>query len=322
MDLRKLGLMISAIFLWGISLSAIASEDDYPKRPIELILNYPPGGSLDLVMRIVQPAIQQKLGVPIILTTKGGGAGALGADFVAKAKPDGYTVGVLGYMALNITPQFNKSVPYKYTDFTPIGTLSGEPMVLVSKAGAPWKTFDEMVSYATKNPGKLTFGTPGMGSAGFVVMELIKMAYGIDVAPVHFQGAGPALTAVLGGHVDMASGAFPPFTELIKTGKLNALVVTSLNRLPVFPTVPTMAEKGYPEASLVLRSGLVVSQKCSATVVKRLEKAHLEIMRDPAILSQFEKAGQIPDPLDREATWKAWEAEYNAVNKIVKKLGI
>jgi len=322
MSSRKICLILSVAVFLVIPFSVIASEEDYPKRPIEVVLNYPPGGSLDNVMRIIQPALQAKLGVPVILTTKAGGAGALGADFVAKANPDGYTIGAFSYVALTSSPQFNKSIPYKYTDFIPLGTITADPCLLVSKPEAPWRTFEELVSYAKKNPGKLNYGSPGMGGTGFSVMELIKIAYDIDIVPVHFQGAGPAKIAILGGHVNMAIGGYGAFIPLIKAGSLTGLVLTSLNRSPIFPTIPTMAEKGLPEASLMVRNGLLVPQKCSKAVVKKLEKALLELMRDPAIISQIEKAGLIPEDLDSEATWKVLEEEFKAVNKVVKKLGI
>jgi tripartite-type tricarboxylate transporter receptor subunit TctC len=310
------------IFLSLFASSPWAAEEKYPTRQIELILNFPPGGPLDTGARIIHPALQKEMGVPILLTTKGGAGGALGADYVAKAKPDGYTVLATNNGALTIAPQINAQITYKYQDFTPVCTFVADPAVITSKAKAPWKNLDELVDYAKKNPGKLNYGTPGMGTVAFFTMELFKMAYGLDIVAVHFQGTGPAKNAILGGHVDLASSGFGSLAPLIKSGDIIPLVTTASKRVVAFPDVPTMAEKGFPDATLNIWFGLLVPQECPPQVASRLGAAMSKVMRDPAIISQLEKSGLIVDYRDREATLKLLTQEYTTLTKVIQKTGI
>lgn len=324
MNLRRAWFTIFLVPLVMASFSsgAWAAEEKYPTRQIEFIINFPPGGPVDTGTRIVHPYLQTALGVPIVLTTKGGAAGALGADFVAKARPDGYTVLVSANAALTIAPNVNPQIAYKYTDFSHICTFCADPGVITSKAGAPWKNLEELVEYAKKNPGKLNYGTPGMGTVAFFAMEIFKLSYGLDIVPVHFQGTGPVKNAILGGHVDLAASGFGSLAPLIKAGNIIPLVTTAQKRLADFPDVPTMAEKGFPDASLNIWFGLFVPQKCPKIVVERLAQGMDKVMKDPNVISQIEKAGMIVDYRDSDATFKLVEQEFAAVAKVVKKMGI
>ncbi|MEM2958574.1 MAG: tripartite tricarboxylate transporter substrate binding protein [Candidatus Jordarchaeaceae archaeon] len=303
-------------------MRADAQEEKYPSRQIELIVNFPPGGPLDTSTRIIHPHLQKVLGVPLIITTKGGAAGALGADFVAKAKPDGYTVLATANSAMTIAPNVNPQITYKYTDFAPICTFSADPGVITSKAGAPWKNLEELVVYAKKNPGKLNYGSPGMGTVAFFAMEIFKLSYGLDIVPVHFQGTGPVKNAILGGHVDLASSGFGSLAPLIKDGSIIPLVTTAQKRIVDFPEVPTMAEKGFPEASLNIWCGLFVPKNCPKIVVERLGQAMDKVMKDPNVINQLNKAGMTPDYRDSRATFSLVEQEFATVKKLVEKMGI
>jgi tripartite-type tricarboxylate transporter receptor subunit TctC len=311
----SLSLSLFTFALW-------AAEETYPIRQIELILNFPPGGPLDTGARIIHSALQKEMGVPILLTTKGGAGGALGADFVAKAKADGYTVLATNNGALTIAPQVNAQITYKHQDFIPVCTFVADPAVITSKAKAPWKNLDELVDYAKKNPGKLNYGTPGMGTVAFFTMELFKMAYGLDIVAVHFQGTGPAKNAILGGHVDLASSGFGSLAPLIRSGDIVPLVTTASKRVAAFPDVPTMAEKGFPDATLNIWFGILVPQKCPSNVAPRLSEAMDKVMKDPAIISQLEKSGLIVDYRDRGATLKLLEQEYATLAKVIQKTGM
>lgn len=321
---KRFWILGGAIFLFlGLFTSLPwAAEDKYPTRQIELILNFPPGGPLDTGARIIHPALQKEMGVPMLLTTKGGAGGALGADFVAKAKPDGYTVLGTNNGALTIAPQVNAQITYKYQDFIPVCTFVADPAVITSKAKAPWKNLDELVDYAKKNPGKLNYGTPGMGTVAFFTMELFKMAYGLDIVAVHFQGTGPAKNAILGGHVDLASSGFGSLAPLIKSGDIIPLVTTASKRVADFPDVPTMAEKGFPDATLNIWFGLLVPQKCPPQVAQRLALAMEKVMKDPGVINQLEKSGLIVDYRDSETMLKLLVEEYATVAKVIQKTGM
>jgi len=319
---RTITVFIGMILLMGFSSYVGAAEEKYPTRQVELILNFPPGGPLDTGARIIHPALQAALGVPVVLTTKGGAGGALGADYVAKAKPDAYTVLATNNGALTIAPQINPQIAYKIQDFTAVCAFIADPAVITSKADAPWKSLEGLVDYAKKNPGKLNYGTPGMGTVAFFTMEVFKMAYGLDIVPVHFQGTGPAKNAILGGHVDLASSGFGSLAPLIKAGNIIPLVTTASERVAAFPDVPTMAEKGYPDATLNIWFGLLVPKKCPNNAVSKLAEAMEKVMKDPAIISQLDKAGLIVYYRDGETTAKLLEQEYVTIGKVIKKTGI
>jgi len=324
MDWKRTWLILFSIPLITAAFSAgtWAAEEKYPTRQVEVIVNFPPGGPLDTSMRIIHPPLQAALGVPVVLTTKGGAGGALGADFVAKAKPDGYTVLATANGGLTIAPNVNPEITYKYSDFAPVCTFSADPGVITCKANAPWKNLEELVDYAKKSPGKLNYGTPGMGTVAFFAMEIFKLSYGLDIVPVHFQGTGPVKNAILGGHVDLAASGFGSLAPLIKSGNIIPLVTTAQKRIADFPNVPTMAEKGFPEASLNIWFGLFVSRNCPRIVVAQLGQAMEKVMKDPKVSSQIEKAGMVADYRESEGTFRLVEQEYAAVAKVVKKMGI
>ncbi len=316
-------IMALVVFLvTAIFGTTCASEKGYPSRQIEIIINFPPGGPLDTATRIIQPSLQAAMGVPVILTNQGGAAGALGANFVSKAKPDGYTLLSSNNGAFTIAPNVNPSVTYRHTDFISICTFAADPGVITSKPDAPWKTLEELVAYAKKNPGKLNYATPGIGAVPFFSMEMFKLAHGLDIVPVHFQGTGPVKNAIMGGHVDLAACGLSAVIPLIKAGSVVPLVTTASKRLADFPAIPTLAEKGFPEACLNMWLGLLVPQKCPKEVAERLSREMEKIMKDPAIAGQLEKAGVLVDYLGGAETTRRLEEEYNLVEQLVKKTGV
>jgi tripartite-type tricarboxylate transporter receptor subunit TctC len=321
---KKIGFVLLGLaVLVGVFVNpGWTQEEKYPTRQIECIVNFPPGGPLDTSIRIIQPHLQAALGVPVVLTTKGGAAGALGTDFVAKAKPDGYTILASANAPLTIAPNVNPQITYKYTDFAHICTYTADPGVICGKAGAPWKNLEELVEYAKKNPGKLNYGTPGMGTVAYFAMEIFKLSYGLDIVPVHFQGTGPVKNAILGGHVDLSASGFGSLGPLIKAGNIIPLVTTATQRVADFPNVPTMAEKGFPDASLNIWFGLWVPIKCPKNVVEKLSQAMEKVMKDPAVQKQIEQAAMMVDYRDGKATFQLVEQEFAAVGKVVKKTGM
>ena len=253
---------------------------------------------------------------------KAGGGGALGADHVAKAKPDGYTVFASTNAPLTTVIATQPDLPYRSSDFVPIGGYIADLGVIVTRAGSPWKTLEEFADHAKKNPGKLSYGSPGLGTVSFFMVELFKASYGLDVVHVPFQGGGPAKNAIMGGHVAIASSGLNSFAPLMKSGDLLALATSAPRRVPAFPDVPTLAEKGFPEASLNIWMGLFVQAKAPREVVERLSLALEQTMKDPAVAAAVDKAGMVVDYRNPGATAKLIEAEHDAVKKVVTRLGI
>lgn len=313
---------VVAAMLAAQVVPAAAGQAEYPNREIEFIVSFPPGGPADTAARIIQPKISAILGVPVVVTNKTGGGGAVGADYAAKARPDGYTVYSSTNSVLTISPMVQKGLPYQMTDFTPIGAYAADLLVITAKAGAPWKTLEEFVDHAKKNPGKYNYGSAGFGTVSFFTMEMFKLSYGLDIAHVPFQGTGPAKNAILGGHVTLASSGFGSFAPLFKSGDLIPLVTTATKRVPAFPNVPTMAEKGFPEASLNIWLGLYVPVKTPRPVIDVLVKALAQAGKDPAVAANFEKAGMFVDYRGPEDTQKLLQTETASVRTVVEKLGI
>ena len=311
-----------ALALTPLGPGPLGAESDYPSRPIEFIIPFPPGGPADTAARIVQPKLSAALGVPIVLVNKAGGGGALGADYVAKSKPDGYTVFAATNAPMTIVTAIQPDVSYRPSDFAPIGSSMADLGVIVARAGSPWKTLEEFVDYARKNQGKLSYGSAGLGTVSFFMVELFKASYGLDITHVPFQGGGPVKNAIMGGHVTIASSGLNSFAPLIKSGDLIPLATSAPKRVSAFPDVPTLAEKGFPEASLNIWMALFVPAKTPREVVAKLAKALEKTMKEPSVVAAAEKAGMVVDYRGPTATAKLVETEHEAVKKVVARLGI
>jgi tripartite-type tricarboxylate transporter receptor subunit TctC len=313
--------------VWLAALLALggggrAWSADYPVRDVEMIVSFPAGGPADASARILSPRLSQLLGVPIAVVNKTGGGGSVGADYVAKARPDGSVIYNSTNAAFTISPVVLKDVTYKTSDFVPIGAYAADLGVVTVRSGGPAKTLDEFVEYAKKNPGKLTYGSAGLGTVSFFTMELFKQAFGVDVTHVPFQGTGPVKNAVLGGHVNVATSGFGSLAPLIRSGDLIPLVTTAPKRLADFPQVPTMAEKGFPEASLNIWMGVYVAARTPKPVVDALTRAFNQAAKDPAVLGALDKAGMQAFYHSGEETARLLAQEAATVAKVADKLGL
>ncbi len=307
------------------TLTAVAADGaraaDYPTREVELVVSFPAGGPADSGARVLAPLLSAIVKQPVVVVNKPGGGGAVGADYAAKAKPDGHTVYSSTNSVQTIAPQLKK-LPYKPSDFTPIGAFAVDLGVMTVRNTSPAKTLDEFVEYAKKNPGKLNYGSAGYGTVSFFTMEMFKMAYGLDLVHVPFQGTGPVKTAIMGGHVGIATSGFGSLSPLIRSGDLVALVTTSPTRVKDFPNVPTMAEKGFPDASLNIWLGLYVPAQTPQPVVDTLVKALAQAAKDPALAASLQKAGMQLDYRDPAATRKLLESETATVAKVIQRLNL
>jgi tripartite-type tricarboxylate transporter receptor subunit TctC len=316
-SLAALPLVVLALFAAG---PRTASGADYPVREVEMVVSFPAGGPADASARILAPKLSAALGVPIAVVNKTGGGGSVGADYVAKAKPDGSIIFNSTNSAFTISPVILKDITYKIADFTPIGAYAADLGVITVRAGGPARTLEEFVEYARTNPGKLNYGSAGLGTVSFFTMELFKQAYGLDIAHVPFQGTGPVKNAILGGHVTVASSGFGSLAPLIRAGDLIPLVTTAPKRVAAFPQVPTMAEKGFPDASLNIWMGIYVPARTPKPVVEALTRAFNQAAKDPAVLGALDKAGMQGYYHTGEETLKLLEAETAAVKKVADRL--
>ena len=302
--------------------AASPAAAEYPDRPIEMIITFPPGGPTDVAARVVQPALAKALSVPVVLINKGGSGGAVAMDSVAKAKLDGYTIAATVRSTISITPAVQANVPYRLKDFEMIGTYAASPQALVVRKDSPWKTLEELVAGVKAAPGKHSYGSAGQGTNSHLSMELLKLARGLDLAHVPFQGSGPLKNAVLGGHVPIGSVSLATMIPLIKSGDVVALVISGDKRNRDVPDVPTMAEKGVPEASLSTTMELYAPAKTPKPVIDRLAAALATAMKNPETLAALEKAGLEPYHHSPDVSRQQVERETEVVLAAAKKLGL
>lgn len=278
-------------------LLAPAAAQDYPNRPITLIVPFPPGGSTTIVARIVADKLSERLGQQIVVDNRGGAGGTVATRAVAKSSADGYTL-VLGYTGtLGIGPSLYPNVGYDpVKDFAPIGRIGSAPNTLVVHPSFPVHSVAELIAYAKANPGKVNFGSAGIGTVSHVSGEYFARLAGIKLIHIPYKGTGPAITDLLGGHIPMAFAPIPATHENAKAGQLRMLAVTSLKRSALLPDMPTIAESGLPGYEAVLRYGLVAPAGTPRPIIERLNKELNAVLADSEVKKRLATEGADPAP--------------------------
>lgn len=256
---------------------------DYPEHPIRFVVPYPPGGVTDRVARMLGEKLQASMGQSIIVDNRGGAGATLGSDFVAKAKPDGYTV----LMGVNASHSVNVSLmklPYDpITSFTPISLMVTTPNMLMVNAASSIKTFHEFIEKAKAAPGTLTYTSAGVGTVGHLGMELLSKMAGLKLVHVPASGPAQAVNDVAAGHIDCFIDTPALSLPLVKAGRLRALAVTSLERSPAVPQLPTISESGYPGFEVILWFALFAPANTPQAIVERLNEEVGKALKDPSI---------------------------------------
>jgi tripartite-type tricarboxylate transporter receptor subunit TctC len=299
-----------------------AQAQTFPSRPVTIVVPYPPGGLIDLVARALQPFLQTELGVPVLAENHGGAGGNVGAEVVARAAPDGYTL-LLANPSLAISPTLYRKLNYRpIEDFAYIGRYGSVPNVLVVNPALPIKTAQELIAYAKKNPGKLNYGSPGYGTSPQLSSELFKAMTGTFIVHIPFRGAGPATAALLGGEIEMMIDNIPPQVGNIKAGRVRALAVTSLKRVSALPDVPTMDEIGLKGYEVVSWFGLVTRAGTPREIVLRLNAALNNATRDPKLRDILESRGSTVVQGTPEDFLDFVKAETAKFAPVIKRAGV
>lgn len=298
----------------GLAKQAFAA--DYPTRPIRIIVPYAPGGGADAVARVVARKAGESLGQTIVVENKGGAGSILGTDLVAKADPDGYTL-LLGQSGpISINPAVYKSLPYDPAkDFAPITMTNSYPYVLVVNANLPAKSLQEFVALGKREPGTMNYGTTGVGAANHLVSELFCAKAGLKMTHIPYRGTALAVADLVAGQVTMVFGDPVSVLPHINAGRLRALAVTSPQRSPVAPQIPTMAESGYPDIDAVAWHGILAPAKTPPEIIRKLNVEIVKALQDPSVKSLLDnQAMQVVGDTPEEfaaflrkdaATWKA-----------------
>jgi tripartite-type tricarboxylate transporter receptor subunit TctC len=318
-SLRKLGVIVTlAASVSGITPSAFAA---YPEKLVRIIVPFAPGGGTDLIARTLGTGMSQELGQSVIVENKPGAGTIIGTDAVAKSPPDGYTL-LIATFAHAVNPGLQPKLPYA-TDkaFAPVVLVGRSPNVLVVKSDSPYKTVQDVIAAAKAKPGKLNFASQGNGTSAHLAGELFKNLTKVDLTHVPYKGAGPALTDLLGGQVDLMFGTAAAVTPFLQSGKLRALGVTTAERSPAFPNVPTIAESGVAGYAAESWYGLYAPAGTPPDVIAKLNAAAKKAVQGETFRKRAQDEGLIistgaPAELDtyvrgEEARWKKIVKENN-----------
>ena len=270
-----------------------ALAQGFPDRTIHLIVPFPPGGPNDIIARVVAQKMQDILKQTIVIDNKSGQGGVLGTDFVAKAAPDGYTIGIVSAGALAISVSMEKVAYETLKDLAPITLVAKVPEMLVVSTDVPAGNMKELIALAKAQPGKLNFASTGPGSMPHLAGELFKLTAKIDIVHVPYRGAAPVMSDLLGQHVQMVFLDLPVLLPQIKAGKIKPIAVGAPKRVPSAPDVPTTAEVGMPDLITENWYGMVAPAKTPPQVVAALNKAAVEAMKDPAVIDKLASQGAI-----------------------------
>ncbi len=301
-----------------------ASAQAWPTKPIRLVVPYTAGGSSDFVARIMAQKLTDALGQPVTVDNKPGVAGIIGTDIVAKSPPDGYTLSLVGMTTLAANPSLYKALPYDpVKDFAPISVAIVSPLVLVVNPGVPAHNVQELIAYAKANPGKVNFGSAGVGNTLHLAGELFKSSAHIDIVHVPYKGASAALNDLLGGRIQMMIDLVQTPLPHIQAGKLRALGVTSTTRVPMLPDVPTIAESGLPGFSFATWIGIAAPAGTPKAIVDRVHGEMVKILAMPDVKEAFAKQGMVPAPsASPEAFAEQVRTEKERIATLVKNAGI
>jgi tripartite-type tricarboxylate transporter receptor subunit TctC len=316
-------------FLVGVALVSLLGvsqlpAQDYPKSPVQLVIPFAPGGLTDIFWRSTSDYLAGNLKGNIALVNKPGGGGVLGTSFVANAKPDGYTIVSANSDPMSISPVFTPNVPYHpEKDFTFIAKLTVFAFTIAVRADSPFKTLEEVVAFAKANPKKLRAAVMGVGTTPYTILEVFNRDAKIEITPIPFDSGGESVTNLLGGHTELTVVSPPSLKSHVLAGKARILAICSPKRLPDFPDVPTMGEKGYQKSSIATGVGLAGPKGLPPAIVSKWAEVADKTMKDPKVVAIIEKlGGVVVDFKSGEAYKKDLLADLEIFKEVVATLGV
>ena len=303
--------------------SAAVQAQDYPARPIRLIVAFTPGGTTDFVARLLADKVKGPLGQSMIVENKPGANGAIGAEYVAKSDPDGYTLFFTTVGAVAINPALRSNLPYdSLRDFAPVGLTVRNSTMLVVNANMKVASAKELAALAKEKPGTVTIGITGIGAISHLGLELFQSAAGIKLQAVPYRGAAQAVTDILGGQLDGVFADVPTIISQVKAGKLKALAATSSERSDIFPDVPTFVEQGFADTIADQWAGVLVPARTPPAIIAKLNAAFAAALSDPDVRSKLAQAGVTPSPSSPEEFARYLKDEITRWGVVIREKGI
>jgi tripartite-type tricarboxylate transporter receptor subunit TctC len=300
-----------------------ARADDFPDKPITLVVPFAAGGAIDVLARLAARQAGAALGEPFVIDNRGGAAGLIGAASVAKAAPDGYTLLMASAAQVTIPPWINRSLAFDPPkDLVPVAHLADTPMVLIVSANSELRSVEDFIAKARANRGGMNYASTGVGTISNLVMESLKLAADIDVVHVPYRGAAPALNDLQGGQVQSMFTSTASAAPLVAAGKLRPLAVTTANRSPLLPDVPTMAEAGWPAAEVVVWAGVMAPAGTPRTIVRQLERAFIASVQAPDVRERMIKLGADPVGNGAKAFAEVLEKDLAVWQRVAQASGV
>ena len=314
-------LIVSSLAM--LSVSPAQSQDAYPSKPIALVVPFPPGGVADIVARPAADAMSRVLNAPVVIENKPGAGGGIGMGYVAKSKPDGYTL-LLALSSISILPEADRVIGrapmFQLDQLIPIARLTADPTVLAVRADSPWKTLQDFVADARKRPGGITYGSSGNYGTMHVPMEMFASSAGVKMLHVPYTGAGPAVIGLLGGNIDAVASGPSTVIQHVKAGKLRVLASWGDKRLASLPDVPTLTESGY-DAVFFQWSGLFAPAGTPDAIIARLREAARATSVDPRFMAALATVETPIQYMDAPELQRFWDADAKKLGDVVRRVG-
>ena len=308
--------------LFAMLVLACTAHAQFPARAIKIVVPYAAGGLPDTMTRAVTPKLGESLGQPVVVENMGGAGGISGVTEVARAQPDGYTLLVADVGQIAINPHLFSKLPYApLKDLAPVSLIGTSPLYLVAHPSVPVNTLQELVAYAKANPGKLNYGSSGIGSIHHLATEALKAGFGIDLVHVPYKGTGQSVPALLGGQVALLYSALPSIAGHLKDGKVKILAISSAKRAAQTPDVPTVAESGIPGYDYVAEIGLLAPAGTPREIIQRLAGEVAKVVKQPDVVQRFTQLGIDPVGSTPQEYAALNKADYEKYARLVKASG-